>query len=267
MRSMIQFATVLCVFTATSQVAQTQESIMSIGPRFQQETCYDSGGLVGQSTSYGARVPEFKNYADAKLLKLPSGVSGALSVDDAIHRRKSVRSYSEKPVRLEQLARLLIAANGVTQTDSRLTHRSVPSAGALNPLEVYAVVSRVTGLASGLYHFKVQDTSLELITEGELGSKLQTAALGQEPVANAPLALVITARFDRTTQKYADRGYRYVYMEVGSAMQNVYLQATSLGLGTVAVGAFEDGRVNELLGLDGQAESALLIMPVGEPAQ
>ena len=247
--------------------AQSEERNMSIGPRFQQETCYDSSGLIGKNISYGVRSSEFKSYADAKSIKLPSGASGGLSVEEAIHCRKSVRNFADKPMTLDQLSRLLIAANGLTHTDTRMTHRSTPSAGGLNPLEVYVLISNVMGLDSGIYHFDVRDTSLALVKAGQFGNELQKAALDQESVGNAPLALAISARFDRTTQKYADRGYRYVYMEVGCAMQNVYLQATALGLGTVAVGAFEDNRLDKLLGLDGQSESALLILPVGYPAE
>lgn len=247
--------------------AQTQERMMSIGPRFQQETCYDSSGLVGKDISYGVRTSEFKSYADAKSIKLPSGASGGLSVEGAVHRRKSVRNFADKPLTLDQLSRLLVAANGLTHNDARVNHRSIPSAGGLNPLEVYVIISNVTGLESGIYHFDVRDTSLALVETGRFGNELQKAAMDQQSVGNAPLALAISARFDRTTQKYADRGYRYIYMEVGCAMQNVYLQATALGLGTVAVGAFEDNRLNKLFGLDGQSESALLILPVGYPAE
>ena len=267
MLTVIRVAAVLCIVPGVVSFAQPQENTMSIGPRFQQETCYDSSGLVGKNVSYGARLPEYKDYGGAQSIKLSPAVAPGLSVEEAIHRRKSVRSFSGKPATSEQLTRLLIAVNGLTQAGGRLTHRSIPSAGALNPLEIYVVVSHLPGIDSGLYHFRVQDTSLEQIKAGQFGSELQKAALGQESVGNAPLALVVAARFARTTQKYADRGYRYVYVEVGCAAQNVYLQATSLGLGTVAVGAFEDAKVNELLGLDGQSESALLIMPIGYPAE
>ncbi len=242
---------------------------MSIGPRFQQETCYNSSGLVGKDVSFGARTPEFKEFAEAKSIRLPVPTAPGLTVEEAVHRRKSVRTYSERSVSMEQLSRLLVAANGVTHVDSRMAHRSIPSAGGLNPLEVYIVASRVEGLDSGLYHFKVSDSSLELVKPGRFGEVLQKAALNQRQlsISGAPVVLIISARFDRTTQKYADRGYRYVYMEVGCAMQNVYLQATSLGLGTVAVGAFDDGTLNDLLGLDGHSESALLILPIGFPAE
>jgi len=54
-------------------------------------------------------------------------------------------------------------------------------------------------------------------------------------------------------------------MEVGAAFQNVSLQAVSTGLGTVVVGAFDDGALNELLGIDGTTEAALVLMPIGLP--
>ena len=52
-----------------------------------------------------------------------------------------------------------------------------------------------------------------------------------------------TAVYERTTRKYGERGVRYVHLEVGHAARNVYLQAVSLGLVTVVVGAFDDDEV------------------------
>jgi len=51
-------------------------------------------------------------------------------------------------------------------------------------------------------------------------------------------------------------------MEVGHAARNVHWQAVSLGLGTVVVGAFDDGGVERLLRMQND-ERALCIMPVG----
>ena len=78
----------------------------------------------------------------------------------------------------------------------------------------------------------------------------------------APAVLVIAAVYERTTGKYGRRGHRYVHMEVGHAGQNVYLQATASGLGTVMVGAFDDKEVRETLGLPASHEP-LGLMPVG----
>jgi len=57
-----------------------------------------------------------------------------------------------------------------------------------------------------------------------------------------------------------------VHMEVGHAGQNIYLQAAALGLATVAIGAFDDEPVREVLQLDKQYKP-LYIMPIGRPAR
>jgi SagB-type dehydrogenase family enzyme len=69
--------------------------------------------------------------------------------------------------------------------------------------------------------------------------------------------------YERTTGKYGQRGTRYVHIEVGNASQNIYLQAVSLNLGTVLIGAFDDGKVKKVLNMQ-NTEQPLSIMPVGK---
>lgn len=52
-------------------------------------------------------------------------------------------------------------------------------------------------------------------------------------------------------------------MEAGHAAQNVYLQAVSLQLGTVVLGAFDDKDVKGVLNLSGR-ETPLYLMPIGK---
>ena len=128
------------------------------------------------------------------------------------------------------------------------------------------VVSGVESLEKGLYHFQVSDSSLELVEAGDFDQRVHVASNEQSAVGDSPVTIIMSARFDRSTAKYSDRGYRYTYMEAGCICQNIYLQATALGMGTVAVGAFNDDALNRLLGIDGRSEAALLMMPVGYPA-
>ena len=94
--------------------------------------------------------------------------------------------------------------------------------------------------------------------------ELYRASLEQSWVKDAAVNIVITAIYERTTGRYGDRGVRYVHIEVGHVGQNIYLEATNLGLGTVAVGAFYDDEVGKILGV-GPDEHPLYIMPVGIP--
>ena len=81
---------------------------------------------------------------------------------------------------------------------------------------------------------------------------------------NAAAAIVIAAVFERTTVKYGDRGVSYVHNEVGAAAENVCLQVEALDLATVWIGAFEDDRVQQVVGMR-ETERPLCILPVGRP--
>lgn len=182
------------------------------------------------------------------------------SVEQALLKRRSVREFLDVPLALDDLGQLLWAAQGITD---RAGFRTAPSAGALFPLELYAVAGNVQGLPAGLYHYIPRGHALRRIAEGDKRQALTRAALDQLSIMEAPAVLALCAVYERVTGKYGERGLRYAHMEAGHAAQNVYLQAVSLQLGTVVLGAFDDKGVRDVLKLDGQ-EDALYLMPVGK---
>ncbi|MFA4888549.1 MAG: SagB/ThcOx family dehydrogenase [Candidatus Omnitrophota bacterium] len=192
-------------------------------------------------------------------IKLPSiQTTGKLSVEEAISKRRSVREYKDKALSLKEVSCLLWAASGIT---ANWGGRTAPSAGALYPLEIYLVAGRVENLAPAIYRYNSQTHSLVKIIEGDKRFALFSASLFQSCIKNAPISLVICAEYQRTTRKYGERGKRYVHIEVGHVGQNIYLQAESLGLATVAIGAFVDEAVKKVLNIK---EEPLYIMPVGK---
>ncbi|MCD6510551.1 MAG: SagB/ThcOx family dehydrogenase [Thermoprotei archaeon] len=197
------------------------------------------------------------------LLPMPE-LEGRMSVEEAIATRRSIRSYERVPLKIEQVAQILWAAQGIT--DPRRGLRATPSAGAIYPLNVYLVVGEdaVIDLPAGIYRYDASSHSLIILRRGDVREELARAALEQPWVKEAPISLVITAVYERTTSRYGSRGIRYVHIEVGHVGQNVYLQAVALGLGTVAVGAFYDDEVRVVLGV-GEDEQPLYIMPIGVP--
>jgi SagB-type dehydrogenase family enzyme len=207
---------------------------------------------------------KFKPY-EPRFVYLPKPERrGTVSVEEAIQRRRSIRSYTDEPLTLQDISQLLWAAQGIT--DPARKFRAAPSAGALYPLEVYLVVGRggVKGLEEGLYHYDPYEHGLRYILTGDLRPDLAEAALGQIWVREAPIVIVITAVYERTTAKYGERGLRYVHMEAGHIGQNLYLQAVARGLGMVVVGAFYDETVQEVLQLP-KDHKPLYLIPVGHP--
>jgi len=195
------------------------------------------------------------------LVALPEAAqSGGMSVEQALQERRSVRSYDREPLTLQEIAQLLWAAQGVSEP--RQGFRTAPSAGATFPLEVDLLVTRIPELPDGVYRYRPGEHSVELRVPGDLRRPLEAAAVGQSSIGNAPVVMVISGVTPRTARRYGARAERYVHMEAGHAAQNVYLQGTAMGIGTVVIGAFRDDSVAAALNLE-RSEEPLYIMPLG----
>ena len=77
--------------------------------------------------------------------------------------------------------------------------------------------------------------------------------------------MFLTMILQRMRFKYQDRAYRYGLIEAGHIGENLYLAATSMGLGACAVGAFMDDDMNALLGVDGVEEAIVYMLALGKP--
>ncbi len=191
-------------------------------------------------------------------IMLPGPIlEGAFSIEECLASRRSVRSYSDRALTLDEVSQILWAGQGIT---SDWGGRTNPSAGALYPLVLYLVVENAEGIEPGSWKYDPESHSISLVKEGNLLGQLAEAALRQGCVSEAPVALVITAIPAITEARYADRSMRYIDQEVGCVCQSVYLQCESLGLGTVAIGAFYDDTVSDVVGTEAESR---LIMPIG----
>lgn len=196
-------------------------------------------------------------------MQLPEPMlDGDVSLERTIHKRRTVRSFDRKALTLKHLSQLLWAAQGITETGG--FKRAAPSAGALYPMDVYAVVGRdcIEKVDPGVYHYNPADHSLSLVQEGDRRRDVAEASLWQMWMADAPLTLVITAEYSRIMVKYRQRGIRYAMIEAGHIGQNIFLQCQGMGLEAGIVGAFEDEKVVQVMGIKTTHEP-LLIMPVG----
>jgi len=194
---------------------------------------------------------------EIKMIKLPEPRKDSnFSLERAINERRSIRIYKDAPLTLKEVSQLLWAAQGKVASGKR----AAPSAGATYPMEIYLIAGNVEDLSPGLYKYILDDHSLFLVKEGDLRKAVSERALRQDMILKAPITIVISAVFERTRARYGARAERYVYMEAGHIGQNIYLQATALGLGTVAVGAFIDDEVKRVLGIK---EEPLYLFPVG----
>lgn len=220
-----------------------------------------AGLVVCRHVSPGPAAPTDE---DSSMIQLPNpDTQGKAPLESLLQSRRSHRKFAPDALELPDLGQILWAAQGCT-TDR--CFRTAPSAGGTFPLELYAVIgtASVMGLDAGVYHYKPKPHALELIVPGDHRSRLASEALAQNFIAEAPATIVIAADYSRTAKVYGARATRYVDMEVGHAGQNVYLEAEALGLGTVAVGAFRDAGVGDVIELPPGLD-ALYILPIGKP--
>lgn len=209
--------------------------------------------------------PLAKSALAQQTIDLPSpGQKNGISLEAALANRNSVRKYADTALSIDAISQLLWAAQGIT--DERSGGRTAPSAGALYPMKIHVAIKKVNGLKDGVYSYMPLTHSLKPITGKMVNNELAAAALGQMFIARAPAVFVLSVDYSITTRKYQERGIRYVHMEAGHVAQNIYLQAESLGLGTVSVGAFLDKRVEDTLELPPK-QTPLYIMPVGIPGE
>lgn len=238
---------------------------LGIGDRFQRQTKYHREKMSGGFLDWKNKPAEFKEYPHefprVSLRKVRR--DGGDPLWEVMTKRRSMRDFTPEPISFEDLSQLMWSTQGITGIACGFQFRIAPSAGALYPLETYAVVNRVVDLRPGVYHFNVKENDLEQLTTGDLRVNIAASALDQSVAEAAAVVFVWTAVVERTKWKYRERGYRYLYLDAGHIGQNLYLATTALGLGCCTIAAFYDDEVNQLIGVDGQRETAIYLGAVG----
>lgn len=221
------------------------------------------------------RPPRFKRYPAAPRVALPKGrprSAAAFHFEDILGARRTTRDFARQPVLLEDFAALLRGTWGKsgeldTEYLGKLTTKTSPSAGALHPIECYALVSNVRGLRSGLYHYEVEGDELRRLRAGPMRNAAVHAASGQSWVGQAAFLCIMTAVFERTLWKYQiESAYRVLWLEAGHLAQTFCLLATSRGLGSFVGDTLQDSAIEELIGLDGVREFPVYLCGAGVPA-
>jgi SagB-type dehydrogenase family enzyme len=186
-------------------------------------------------------------------------VIGKVTLEQAIAQRRSVREYAPGALTLAEVSQLMWVAQGITSPDGK---RATPSARAVYPLQVWLVAEEVTGLPAGIYRYEPKEHALALVTAGPQRDSMAAAARGQAAIEHAAAVVAVIGDSALAATKFRGNAERWLGMEAGFVVQDVYLECTALGLGTVMVGGFEEGAVRRALGLPPGWEP-LALLPVG----
>lgn len=197
-----------------------------------------------------------RRHSQRPRLLLPEPVWPHVELGHALAGRRSCPPAPESRLTLSELATLTCALNGRSEHG----RRTIPSGGALYPLELYVFANRIDGVPSAVYHFDPFDRCLERLPAE---ANALAPALVDPELARASAVLAIAGVFWRSRFKYGQRGYRFTLLEAGHAMQNALLTAAALELAALPIGGYYDAAVDELIGVNGVDESTVYLLAVG----
>ncbi|MGH3050911.1 MAG: SagB/ThcOx family dehydrogenase, partial [Gaiellaceae bacterium] len=183
-----------------------------------------------------------------RTVALPAPVAG-----EAPRRGRSARSFARRSMRPATLGAILHAGYGVAHGD----RRTVPSGGALYPLELYPVVRRAEGLVAGVYRYDPAQHRLELVRGGQVDEELDSVCALDGQLRDAATVVFLAAVFWRTRFKYGLRGYRFALLEAGHCAQNMLLAAHRRDVGALPLGGYYDGAAERLVEVDGVDEAVV----------
>ena len=225
-----------------------------------------------QRTGVPVPPPQKPYPEDAHLIDLvaPEDLTvGEMSVMQAIKQRRSHRSYTKESLTLEELSFLLWATQGIEEANTHegriiRTLRTVPSGGARHPFETYLLVRRVEGLEPGLYRYLPVEHKVYLIRDDEdLTEKAHEATRGQF-LRQSAVVFIWTVIPYRTEWRYSFLSAKIIAQDSGHLCQNLYLACEAIGAGTCAIGAYDQEKMDPILGVDGEDEFAIYVAPVGK---
>jgi SagB-type dehydrogenase family enzyme len=226
--------------------------------------------VMPSNTAVARRMAQLKvvfDYERCPVTPLPEPAELSASLGDVVQQRHSAHQLTPGEVGLPELAAMLEAAAGLTHdgiAGPTRPLRTVPSAGALFPIELFVATRSVADLADGIYHHNPLQRELRRVFEAPALDDLARAFVQPGLVSGASVVFCLTAVFDRLTFKYADRGYRFALLEAGHIAHALALSAAALELGSVSLGGFLDRDLDAVLGVDGLSWSSIYVVAVGD---
>jgi SagB-type dehydrogenase family enzyme len=246
--------------------------MLPTGRTFMEQTWYEN--LTESDQSLGLPAPPLAKPTppDTRTIPLPKPpdiIVPTRELRTAIEQRRSIRRYARDPLTIEELSYLCWCTQGIVDVKAPFyTLRNVPSAGGRHALESYILINRVKDIRPGLYRYLPFSHTLSTIdTSSGISDVVMTACLGQAFVRSSAITFIWSAVIYRMAWRYSERAYRLVHLDAGHVCQNLYLATEQIGCGTCAIGAFDDQKIADVLGIDGKEEFVLYCAAVGKKGE
>jgi len=232
---------------------------------YHRQTSYQRHKMTAHFMDWANQPNPYKGYPGVEPILLPQDNSFPNDLLSHVLKKESEGQFPAW-IRQEQLARIFQLTYSLTaktrQPEGSFYYRSVASAGALYPTEIYLAVQGIKSLDNGLYHFSIAQQGLNSLRKGDF----LTVRAKVDPNEGEPPGLLffLSAIFFRSAWKYRDRAFRYHLLDTGHLIENLLLALKALGLPGSLSYDFDDRQVTRFLGLDAQKEIPLALVAVAE---
>jgi len=155
--------------------------------------------------------------------------------------------------------------------------------GSLNTANLVIFVHEVQGLERGLYlllrnpehlaslkrlmrpslSFEPIRDGFYLLEKDDYRSRAKAISCNQDIASDGAFSLGMLCEFSQQIQDYGAHRYKELYWECGAIGQQLYLEATSLGLSATGIGCYLDDTFHRILGLESNQFQSLYHFTVG----
>ncbi len=222
---------------------------------YHRQTSYSRFHIDAHAMDWANQPSVYKDYPNAETISLPHETQAIDMMLSQICAQDRIMSENIS-LSADTLSRIFLNSYRITgktrYQGQDFFYRSVPSAGALYPYEIYAAVCSVREVEDGLYHYDIRNHELRRLRKGNFFTDSEGSAI----------TLFITAIFFRSSWKYRERAYRYHLLDVGHLTESLGLTLKACSIPFEVSYDFADSEINAFLGLDEHREVCLAMIRI-----
>ncbi|MBW1829485.1 MAG: SagB/ThcOx family dehydrogenase [Deltaproteobacteria bacterium] len=227
-------------------------------------TSYQRDKIPSHFLDWENQPSTFKTYPDVEFIPLQRDIQIEDESLSDVLKCSQGESKTDVPS-ITDLSRILFLAYTLTRKavhgGGYHYYRSVASAGALYPVEIYVATHDVRELQDGLYHFSIANHALIPLRNEDMTGFVADSL--HETIEKRPsLICLFTSIFFRSAWKYRERAYRYHLLDTGHLIENLVIALKAQRFPFRLSYDFEDTKINHLLGLDETKEVCLAVCHV-----
>jgi len=187
----------------------------------------------------------------------PPTLTGDVNFEQLLENSHDVREFATKALSTNQISQLAWAADkvfggGLVSKEAEFTKSS--------GLNLYFVI------ADGVFEYDPKLNILKERTDVDVRSKISKASSDDGIIADCPCSIIIAGDMKKLARQLGAKAEKFAAIQAGRVAQNIQIQASAIGLGSIAINDFDITSVRMLGRLDSSVEPISIICAGYPPA-